>query len=239
MVERKNAMKLFASLAVVAVVPLMFLGAAKEDTCPISKKPAKAEFSLNVNGKAVNFCCNNCPKAYAKKINLKGGAEQLAASPAACPLSGKPGKNDQQVIRKTAKLVSFCCGNCLKKCVETNKLAFADKGPKKCPVSNKPAKSEHSLLVNGESIYFCCGNCPKGYAKKIGINAKALAKDPGKCPLTGKPAKKDKSLILVKSELVSFCCGNCKAKYVTANFKNGKVIGKNAKKKAEKKKVRL
>ena len=56
---RKNAMKLFASLAVIAVVPLMFLGAAKEDslTCPISKKAAKAEFSLNVNGKTVNFCC--------------------------------------------------------------------------------------------------------------------------------------------------------------------------------------
>ncbi len=235
-------MKLFTSLAVLAVVPLMFIGAAKEKdaaTCPISKKPAKAEFSLNVNGKVVSFCCNNCPKAYAKKINLKGGAAQLAAGPAACPISGKAGTKENQVIKKTAKLTSFCCGNCLKKAVTSEGLAFADKGPKKCPVSGKPATAENSLLVNGESIYFCCGNCPKGYAKKIGINAKALEKDPGNCPLTGKPAKKDKTLILVKSELVSFCCGNCKAKYVTANFKNGKVIGKNAKKKAEKKKVRL
>ncbi len=233
-------MKLFASLAVIAVVPLMFLGAAKEDTCPISKKPAKAEFSLNVNGKAVNFCCNNCPKAYAKQIGLKGGAAQLAASPAACPLSGKPGTKEQQVIRKTTTLTSFCCGNCLKKAVTAEELKSVDKGPKKCPISDKPATAENSLLVNGESLYFCCGNCPKAYAKKIGLNAKALAKEPGNCPTTGRPAKKDKSLILVKSELVSFCCGNCKKKYVATNFKNGKVLGKKAsKKKAEKKKVRL
>ena len=220
-------MKIVKSLAVLAV-PLIFLIAAddKELTCPISKKAAKADIFLEVNGKKVNFCCNNCAKEYAKKINLD--VASLSAAPTACPISGKAGNKAQQVVKKTAKLVSFCCGNCLSKTLKGNKLTATDKGPTKCPVSEKEAKNEEgtSLLVNGEKIYFCCKNCPKSYAKKLGISGKALAKEPGDCPISGRPAKADKSLILVKSELVSFCCGNCKKKYVAANFKNGQFVGK-------------
>ena len=55
------------------VLPLLFLGVAvarAEEKCPISGKPAKAEYSLEVNGKKVSFCCDKCPEVYKKKINL-------------------------------------------------------------------------------------------------------------------------------------------------------------------------
>ena len=145
-------MKLFKSLAVLAV-PLVFLVAAtdKELTCPISKKAAKEDIFLNVNGQKVHFCCNNCPKAYAKKIGLTA---KLDAEPtAACPISGRPASAEHRVIRKTARLLNFCCGNCLKKTVKKNHFAIKDDGPKKCPVSGKPARAAEgtSLVVNGEA----------------------------------------------------------------------------------------
>ncbi len=193
----------------VALLAIAFTG-ADVGKCPISGGPAKEEHFLDVNGKKINFCCDKCPKAYAKKIGL---SEEVISK--VCPISKKDGKEETKLIHRRAELVYFCCGNCPKGFLAKEKLELVDKGPKKCPVSGKEATAENALVVNGEKLYFCCGNCPKAYLKELG----AVDKGPEKCCVSGKDAKAENVLVSVKSETVLFCCNDCRGKYIAANFK--------------------
>jgi uncharacterized pyridoxamine 5'-phosphate oxidase family protein len=197
----------------VAIVLLgMAIAGGDAGKCPISGKPAKEENFLDVNGKKVYFCCENCPKAYAKKIGLTDDG------PKNCPVSGKPAKAETKLIREGAEMVYFCCNNCPKKYNEKEKLEVADKGPKTCAACDKPASAEHSIQVNAEKVYFCCENCQKGYLKGLHV----VDKGPDKCPISNHEAKKETGIVRVKSEAVYFCCNNCRGKYIADNFKEEK-----------------
>lgn len=204
----------YLSLLAIPAVCLLLAADAKEAKCPISGKPAKSDISLNVNGKTVAFCCNACPDAYKKSINLS--AEEAKA----CPISGKATKAETAVVEKSAEIVHFCCNNCPKKFAEKNKFEIKDEGPKKCPVSGEPAKNEEgtSLTVNAQKVYFCCKSCVKGYLKDLGLKGDA---EVTKCPQSGQPGKAETAQVIVKSKTVAFCCGNCQSKYVEKNFKDG------------------
>jgi YHS domain-containing protein len=112
----------FAALAVVALVAAHSLRAADAPAlkCPVSGEPAKADKTADFNGGKVQFCCENCPKAFAKdpskyaaKANLQlaqtGQLKQFA-----CPLKGKPCAEDKSVEVGGVK-VGLCCGGCLAK----------------------------------------------------------------------------------------------------------------------------
>jgi len=202
-----------------------FFGAAcvvAEDKCPISGQPAKEEHSLEVNGKKVSFCCDKCPEAYKKKINL------VDEGPKTCPVSKQPAKKEHSLIEKRAEAVYFCCDNCPKTFAQKNKIEMKDEGPKKCPISGQPAKDGEgtSLIVNGEKTYFCCDNCPKTFKKNLGLDKAEVTK----CPISGKEGKKETEQILIRSKTVYFCCGNCPKEYAKKNFKDGLVISSEEKK---------
>jgi hypothetical protein len=86
------------------------------------KAAAKAEKSVDYKGGKVFFCCDNCPKGFAKKIEAKdkltaakGNAQLVAtgqAKQAKCVFTGGPLKTKLTVSGAT---VQFCCGNCLAK----------------------------------------------------------------------------------------------------------------------------
>lgn len=216
-------MKKLSSLAMILVAaPVLFVlvGADdKEKKCPISGQPVKEGHSLNVNGKAVGFCCDKCPEAYKKKLNIVNADEK----PGVCPMDKKTALASHAVIESTAEKVYFCCGNCPTAFNKKNKFEAKDAGPKTCPVSGQPAKAAEgtSLLINAEKVYFCCDKCPKGYQKdKLGV----VDKGPAKCPVSGKPAVAEESEILVKSKMVYFCCEACAKGYAEKTFKDGKVI---------------
>ena len=87
-----------AAAAVVAVFAAHALRAADAPAlkCPVSGQPAKADKTADFNGGKVQFCCENCPKAFAKdpakyaaKANLQM-AQSGQLKQAACPLTGKP-----------------------------------------------------------------------------------------------------------------------------------------------------
>ena len=113
----------FAALAVVALVVSNSLRAADEPAlkCPVSGQPAKADKTADFNGGKVQFCCENCPKAFAAdttgkfagKANLQlfqtGQLKQVA-----CPLTGKPCAEDK-MVEVGGKKVGLCCGGCLAK----------------------------------------------------------------------------------------------------------------------------
>lgn len=185
------------------------LSADEIGNCPISGKPAKEESFLDVNGKKVFFCCNNCPKAYAKKIGLTD------EGPKTCPISKRDAKEETKLIHQKAELVYFCCNNCPKKYAESEKLAAVDKGPGKCPACGEKASADHSIVINGEKTYYCCGNCQKDHLKKLRV----VDKGPEKCPISNQTAKKETGIVRVKSEAVYFCCNNCRGKYIETNFK--------------------
>ena len=173
--------------------------------CPISGKAANPKISIEVNGKAVGFCCNNCKKSYSKTI--------VDAGPGKCQYSGKASKKSTGLIHETSQLVSFCCKNCAGKYAKANKFA-AGKTSSKCPISGKAVNPKCSINVNGAKVGFCCGNCLKTYSKKLAAKA-----DSGKCPISGKAANAATQVVHTKRETKYFCCNNCKGKYAKANFK--------------------
>jgi hypothetical protein len=120
--ERIMIMKLRFSLAALAVVALVAVHSlraadAPELKCPVSGEPAKADKTADFNGGKVQFCCENCPKAfaadtakYAGKANLQliqtGQLKQTA-----CPLTARPCAADKSVDVNGVK-VGVCCANC-------------------------------------------------------------------------------------------------------------------------------
>jgi YHS domain-containing protein len=203
------------SLFVTALVAVGGLKAAKEEaakkefkaTCPVSGKPAgESHVVVAKNGDKVYFCCDNCPKAYKanpKKFDTKVNAQLLETGQVvqvACPLTGKPTKEDTAVEIAGSK-VAFCCHNCEGKVKKADdegkvKLAFAkasfDKGftrQTKCPVSGKPIDPEHFVDFKGKKVYFCCPNCPAAFEKDP---EKFVAKLPQFAKSEGKKSKATK-----------------------------------------------
>ena len=174
--------------------------------CPISGKNANPKISIQVNGKAVGFCCNNCKKSYSKTI--------VDAGPGKCQYSGKASKKSTGLIHETSQLVSFCCNNCAGKYAKANKFSKKAGSPGKCPISGKAANAGQFVSVNGKKTFFCCANCKKKHSTKLAAKA-----DSGKCPISGKAANPATQVVHTKRETKYFCCNNCKGKYAKANFK--------------------
>jgi len=208
-VENTKRQEMKKKLAIIPVALLLIYGgvatAEKTAKCPISGKAANPKISIEVNGNAVGFCCNNCKKSYSKTI--------ADAGPGKCQYSGKASKKSTGLIHETSQLVSFCCKNCAGKYAKANKFA-AGKTSSKCPISGKAVNPKCSINVNGAKVGFCCGNCLKTYSKKLAAKA-----DSGKCPISGKAANAATQVVHTKRETKYFCCNNCKGKYAKANFK--------------------
>ncbi|HZZ71314.1 MAG TPA: hypothetical protein VFE24_03620 [Pirellulales bacterium] len=112
--------RILGSLCFVALMCVAFVYAEDKVAqlkCPVSGKPASPDHVVSFNGGKVEFCCDNCPKAfekdtakYAGKANLQlvqsGQLKQVA-----CPITGKPVDASKTVTIDGVK-VAFCCDNC-------------------------------------------------------------------------------------------------------------------------------
>ena len=206
--ENTKRQEMKKKLAIIPVALLLIYGgvatAEKTAKCHISGKAANPKISIEVNGNAVGFCCNNCKKSYSKTI--------ADAGPGKCQYSGTASKKGTQLIHETSQLVSFCCKNCAGKYAKANKFSAKAGKAKLCPISGKAAKADQFVNVNGAKTFFCCGNCKKKHSAKLAAKA-----DTGKCPISGKAANAATQVVHTKREAKYFCCNNCKAKYATAN----------------------
>jgi YHS domain-containing protein len=139
-------MKTKATLLVLAVATAMLLPrltAEEKDKlngakCPVGgTKAAKAESSADYRGAKVYFCCDNCPKAFAKDTakHANKANHQLAQTGQAkqekCPLSGND-LNKEATTDVAGVKVAFCCNDCkgtVEKAEGDKKLelVFADK----------------------------------------------------------------------------------------------------------------
>jgi uncharacterized pyridoxamine 5'-phosphate oxidase family protein len=199
-----------ALAALVAAIGYVSGAATDVGKCPISGKPGQESSFLVVNGDKVYFCCNNCPKAYEKKLNVVDkGADK-------CVVSGRPALAETRMLHKTSEMVYFCCDKCPTAFAKKNNIEIKDSKPGKCPISGKDAKADSMLVVNGEKVFFCCDNCPKAYLKKEGV------KDEGakKCAVSGEPADENVKMVVTKAEAVYFCCENCPKTYAKKHFAN-------------------
>lgn len=88
-------------------------------TCPMTGGPAKKAMSTSFGGGKVYFCCGNCLAKFntmKAKMNMQlFQTEQVKQ--VACPMSGQPVKEGNEVAFAKAK-VGFCCGNCKGKAEE-------------------------------------------------------------------------------------------------------------------------
>ena len=122
-------MKIRALLCMLAVVGLLVVGSSKADedkdplagiTCPVSGKPVKADATVDYRDAKVYMCCPGCPKAFAKnteKFAAKANHQLVATGQfkqTACPLTGKPFKEDK-TVDASGVTVSVCCPGCLGK----------------------------------------------------------------------------------------------------------------------------
>lgn len=85
--------------------------------CPVSGKECKEDTGVAYKGAKVYFCCNNCPKAFAKdtsKFAAKANMQLVATGQAKevkCPLSGQD-LNPETKIEVAGTDVCFCCNKC-------------------------------------------------------------------------------------------------------------------------------
>ena len=84
------------------------------------KAAAKAAKFVDYKGGKVFFCCDNCPKGFAKKVKTdkkvaaKGNLQLIAtgqAKQAKCPFTGGKAKSET-AIKVSGASISFCCNNC-------------------------------------------------------------------------------------------------------------------------------
>lgn len=100
------------------------------------KAAAKADKSVDYKGGKVFFCCDNCPKAFAKdtaKHATQANLQLVATGQAKqqhCPLSGGD-LNPATKIKVGGVDVCFCCEKCQAKATEAKdaavELIFSDK----------------------------------------------------------------------------------------------------------------
>jgi YHS domain-containing protein len=103
---------------VIAVAVVGAEEAAKFDQkCPVSGAAAKQDKTVDYKGGKVYFCCDNCPKAFAKdtaKFAAKANQQLVSTGQAKqekCPLSG--GKLNPDAHTKVGGVeVGFCCNMC-------------------------------------------------------------------------------------------------------------------------------
>jgi hypothetical protein len=134
-------MKIRFAIAAVALVGLLATSVLKaEDApalkCPVSGQPAKADKTADFNGGKVQFCCDNCPKAFAKdsakyaaKANLQL-VQTKQLTQVKCPLTGKA-CNPEKSVQVEGVKVGLCCAGCQAKASklagdELINLLFAD-----------------------------------------------------------------------------------------------------------------
>lgn len=121
--KARSTITALASIAVLAVAVYAAEEIKLEGVkCVMNPKAAaKAEKSADYKGGKVFFCCDNCPKGFAKKIEAgdklvaaKGNAQLVSTGQAkqkSCPFSGGPAKDGTEVTVAGAE-VKFCCNNC-------------------------------------------------------------------------------------------------------------------------------
>ena len=115
----------FLGLAVLAALTLVASIRADEKAesvgkCPVSNKAASKDHAVAYDGGKVYFCCENCPKAFAKnpaKFAAKAHHQMALTGQLVevkCPFTGKP-LNPAKTVEVDGVTVAFCCGNCQKK----------------------------------------------------------------------------------------------------------------------------
>ena len=119
-----KARSLFTAVASVAVLAVTLYAAEEIKLDGIKcvmnpKAAAKAGKSVDYKGGKVFFCCDNCPKGFAKKLEAgdklvaaKGNAQLVSTGQAKqekCVFTGGPLKTKLTVAGAT---VQFCCNNC-------------------------------------------------------------------------------------------------------------------------------
>ena len=136
-------MKPRSLICLLAVLGLAFVATTtaedKEDLagikCPVSGKDINPDATVDYRGGKVYMCCPGCPKAFAKnneKFAAKANHQLVATGQfvqKACPLTGKPAKDDKVVDASGVK-VGLCCPGCegkVKKSDDVVALLFVDK----------------------------------------------------------------------------------------------------------------
>jgi len=175
---------------------------ALNSKCPVSGKDVVLPNVLTHDGKLVAFCCDKCPKEFAKDpakfaANIKF---DIAPTPEKKPEDKKPADVKPEVkpadVKPTVKApdpkpadVKPADVKPVEKKPEAKPADVKPAEPKaqaailvinsKCPVSDHAVEAGFTAIVDGKTVGFCCDKClakfnkdPKTFAAKIVADAK-------------------------------------------------------------------
>jgi YHS domain-containing protein len=179
-------------LAIVVKVPETSASAsgsaskALNSKCPVSGKDVVLPNTLTHEGKLVGFCCDKCPKAFAKEpakyaAAIKYDLPDPDKKPdAKKPEEKKPGEKKPEPKKEEKKPEAKPAEKKADAAAPAPTAAAAGKVINtKCPVSGKDADAGFTATVDAKSVGFCCDKClasfnknPKKFADKIVADAK-------------------------------------------------------------------
>ncbi len=146
----KTRLMAFAALAALLLVPAIRADDKAADSglkCPVSGHPATKDHAVDFEGGKVYFCCDDCPKAFAKdstKFAAKAHHQMALTGQlveTTCPFTGKP-LNAEKTVDVDGVKVAFCCANCQAKAQKMAKDKLLDSVFKDVSKSYKLAESK-------------------------------------------------------------------------------------------------
>jgi YHS domain-containing protein len=164
---------------------------ALNSKCPVSGKDVVLPNTLTHEGKLVAFCCDKCPKAFAKepakyaaaiKFDLPDPDKKPAADPA--KKKAEPAKKPEEKKPEAKPAEKKPEAKPAEKKPEEKKPAEAKPAEKKveaatevkpaaavavvntkCPVSGKAADAGFTAVVDSKNVGFCCDKCLANFNK--------------------------------------------------------------------------
>lgn len=146
--------------------------------CPVMDEPVDFFVSTSTDDGPVFFCCKPCiakynktPSAYAEKVAAQRLAlARLPRIQVACPMSGKPVRDDVFVEDKGQK-IHFCCPSCADE-FKSNpakyqaKLAASYTYQTSCPIDGDRIDPSVFVKVKGENrVFFHRTGCKEAFLK--------------------------------------------------------------------------
>ncbi len=155
-----------------------------------------------------------------------------------CPITGKD-IDKAYYTEIEGQKVWTCCKQCKAKVKENPADALKAAYPADqvsilkladCPIMNKPAKEEHTIVWQGHQIPFCCKKCV-GMFKKEPNKRLAMIKEPKlvdlkntMCPVMPEETVIPDLFVVYKNQIINLCCDSCPEEVIADPEKTMKAL---------------
>jgi YHS domain-containing protein len=149
--------------------------------CPVSGKPVDVTKALTHEGKVIGFCCDMCPKAFAKEPAKFLTKLQVAeVKPAEKkPEEKKPEEKKPEPAKPQAAVAAQTPAPAPAPAPAAQAGGFGKTANSKCPLSGKAVDAEFVVALDGKAVGFCCGSCKEKFTSNPAAHVGKIKFDAG------------------------------------------------------------